>query len=144
MIYSSDIDLQNIRPQVMDYGIDDFSEFHREAGVMIDRYLSTAWYPGACVVNGYSPYTTQFDASLLILPKPGFRMAAAYLTLSLIYEFLSKDTEDCPFRDQSDRYQFKFKAEIDAVIEAGIAYDWDNVVELSDPDVKPVRRLMRS
>ena len=144
MSYSYDVDLLNIRPQAMSYGIDDFSEFHREAKDTVDRYLASSWYPLNCVINGYSTSNTRFDPALLTNPRPRLRMAASYLALSFIYEFLSKDSEDCPFRAQADRYVLKYNAEIDEVIKAGLEYDWDSVAVLESEGGRPVRRLVRA
>lgn len=62
------------------------------------------------------------------------KLAASYLTISLIYEYLSTDrAEEDGFFRQHKIYYDKYKAELEKQFAIGLTYDWDASGDI-DPD----------
>jgi len=144
MAYSSDADLIKIRPNILDFGYDNYDDQHTEAKRQIDRDIEAGWYYSEAAIRGYSPTITRFDPTL-ISDASQLLILSCYKTLSLIYEFLAKDLPEDGLSTMRDYYEKKYKEELAAVIGYGITYDWeDDGIDDSDLSTPtPPRRLHR-
>ena len=86
--YSVDTDLLNIRPDILEYGIDDWSQFHEEAYNYINTSLEKRWYRDEAVERGIDWETTPFSPDQVDTSQ--IKKLACYKVLALAYEYLMK------------------------------------------------------
>jgi len=66
------------------------------------------------------------------------RLAASYLTIALIYEYLSTDrAEEDGFYRQHKIYMDKYKEELQKQHDIGFSYDWDASGDVDSSDTQP-------
>lgn len=123
--YSNDHDLVKIRPGIMGYNIDDWSDKHTEAKREIDRAIEHRWYLAEAYQTGVDTETTPFDSDLLSSSQ--VKQLSCFKTLQLIYEFLSKDgMEEDGFSRQMKHFEDRYDKELQKLLTYGIEYDWDD------------------
>ncbi|GAI73204.1 unnamed protein product, partial [marine sediment metagenome] len=88
--FTDDDDLVQRRKNIMELGVDDFSDQHLEAARQIVRDLKL-WYELEAPEKGRNPRYDVFDQSLLNNADEEIKPSAVLLTLSLAYELLAKD-----------------------------------------------------
>lgn len=147
MAYSNDSDLIEIRSNILDYGIADWSSKHDDAKRKIDRILASSWYKSIASDNNVDYIDNPFDSTKLLNSGTQLKELACYKTLELIYLELTKDTsEEDGFERQRKIFKALFNEELNLVLNSGLDYDWDSsgVVSLEEK-LQPVkRRLHRS
>lgn len=143
MAYSTDADLQKVRPDILDLGTPSWSTQIGMAEDEINRYLETNWYRAAAEQRGinWRDEDYAFDPSNLLKPTQ-VNMASVYLSLSMAYDALAKNREDDGFTPQRDHWRDRFNTEIEAVVLYGMDYDWPDQGEAVAEERMP-RTLVR-
>ena len=140
MPYCSTFDLKKIRADIMGHGVSSWSDQIGLADEQINLTLARSWYRGVAadmdITDGFDPEKIT-DAGQL-------RMAACYLTLSLIYQSLASNTDVTgnTFFQQAELYSGKYEDEINAVLEAGIDYDFPGTANDAAETRRRPRRLV--
>lgn len=145
LLYHSDDDLTDVRPNIFDYGVTDFEAQMLEAERVINRTLDARWYRNVALNSGLDWRATPFDPTLLLNVEQ-VKKLAVYKSLQLIYIHLMKETRDPDvFERQAETFYKMYKDELQEVLNAGIDYDWDESGEVeAEESLKPrVRRLYR-
>jgi len=145
LLYHSQSDLDDIRPDILSYGVDDFTERMEESEAIINRTLDSRWYRNVAADAGLDWRATPFDPELVLTVSQITRLAC-YKSLELIYLFLMKEAlEPDAFERQMETFKKLYKDELSEVLTAGIDYDFDQSGEI-EPDessIPTVRRLKR-
>ncbi len=144
-IYHDHSDLEDIRPDIHNYGVSDFTERMEEAEEIINRTLDSRWYRNVALDAGLDWRETPFNSALVLNTSQLTRLAC-YKSLELIYLFLMKEAvEPDAFERQMKLFQSLYKQELSEVLQAGIDYDFDESGDISsDEKSQPsVRRLIR-
>lgn len=144
-IYHDHSDLEDIRPDILNYGVSDFTERMEEAEGIINRTLDAQWYRKVAANTGIDWTETPFNSELVLNTGQLTRLAC-YKSLELIYLFLMKESpEPDAFERQMLMFQKLYKQELSEVLLAGIDYDFDESGDISsDERSQPsVRRLVR-
>lgn len=150
MAYSSDHDIKDLRPDILNLGQGDWSHLHDEAKILIDRDLKVQWYREAATTSfddldivGFRHFRLDlFDPDLFLEAATQFVRLSSYKTLELIYQSREKDMVNDPFADQKKRWQERYKEELKNLIVSGISYDWNKDGNISVTE-KAVRILSR-
>jgi len=146
LLYHGESDLTDIRPDILSYGVSDFTERMEESEDIINRKLDQAWYRNIAINHGLNWQTTPFDPTLVLEGEAEVGRCACYKSLELIYLHLMKEAiEPDAFQKQMELFAKLYKAELGEVLLAGISYDWNKSGEI-DPgenSVPSVRRLVR-
>lgn len=139
-VYSTDHDINDIRPGILELGQQDFTHLHQEAKRLIDRDLKIKWYRNArktlfhlqrpLLVGTFGSGTfhqelDDFDPELFLNATLQFKLLGSYKALGLIYQTLEKAITDDPYRAQRLIFDKQYEAELTTVIQSGIDYDWD-------------------
>jgi len=146
MPYCDEEDLRKIRPDILSYGQDDWSDQIQEASDTIDRLIVARWYNKVAGDFGIDPYETEFDSDGLINAETQLTRVACYKSLELVYLYLMKDTAEADaFERQHKIFRDLFKEEIANVLDAGLDYDWDGsgAVTSDERQVPRYRRLSK-
>lgn len=124
-LYVSNSDLQEIRPDILNYGVVDWEDKIFKAETHVFRILEARWYKeNAYDFYGVDPQNIPFDPELLKDPDQ-IRSLVCYKALELIYLYLMKDSPDSdPFERQSETFRKTFKDELASVLSSGIDYSW--------------------
>jgi len=145
MAMSTDSDLLVYQPEILGYGIDEFTSEHAKAEADVLRKIRDEWW-----VKGKANYgstTGEMDATLLTDSQ--FTRAAVYRVLSeYALPQLTKwnaDGEEDKFQVMMNHYDKKYEEEFTSILRDGIEYDADDnsVVADTEKRVLHTRRLMR-
>jgi len=141
--YSTDLDLVDIRPNIMNLGVDSWTTKHTEAKRQIDRILEVRWYQAEAAEYGVNPESVPYDSDLLNSTQ--VKLLSCYKTLELIYEFLMKDTPDPDgFSRQMLHFRERFAQELQTLLSFGVEYDWDDDDEIAEAErLKTQRRTLK-
>ena len=124
--YCAATDLQRTRSDIVDAGVDSLDDYIDDAEAQINDRLDTAWYRGAARERGIDYVETRFDPDLVTVTSQ-IKAVAVYLTLALVYESVSRsDDETDPFAQLGRRYRNLYMVEIEALLQAGIDYDYED------------------
>lgn len=146
LLYHSDDDLIEVRPNVFGYGVTDFENQMEESESIINRVLDAKWYRLNAKNAGVDPQADPFDSSK-VLTTTQIRRLAVYKSLQLIYLYLMKESRDPDvFERQSNTFKKMYTDELAEVLTAGIDYDWDESgqIDESERSVPRVRRLLKA
>jgi len=141
--YSTDLNLVEIRPNIMRLGTDSWSAMHTEAKSIIDRILEVRWYQDEAAEYGVNPAEVPYDADLLSTTQ--VKRLSCYKALELIYEYLMKDTpEPDGFHRQMLHFRERFETELQTLLSYGIDYDWDDDGTIDESErMKTQRRTLK-
>ena len=141
--YSNDDNLLEIRPDILDYNVDDWEHLHTRAKNRIDKVLESSWYQEAAADRGVDIEDTPFDADLLETTQ--LKYWSCYLTLSYIFEFLMKPSEEPDaFERLRDHYRKLVEEEQTTILAIGVEYDWDDDGEIDETErLTPDKRRLR-
>lgn len=148
MPYCTEDDLERVRPNIMQLGVDGWDDQLAEADEVIDRVLDARWYRTAAREYGLDPRETPFDKTKLLSATTQLTRLATYKTLELAYIYLQKDKggpEGDPFERQAGNFRKLYTTELSEVLAAGLDYDWDASGDLAytEKQTTVVRRLAR-
>jgi hypothetical protein len=146
--YSTDQDLLEVRPDILDLGVVSWETQHTEAKRQIDRQLDVGWYRQVAGDWGLDWTEDQFDATLMLNASTQLKRLSVLKTLELAYMYLatSASVEPDAFMRQMELFRGLAEEEFRAVLASGIDYDWDASGGISDEEKAGLarRQLMRS
>lgn len=140
MTMSTDEDILEYMPDLFDYGIQDFSDYHEKTRQDIFRQLRVEWWPkqrlerfDIKVLNN----NTEMDEELLT--ESQFTRAAVFHVLSYyILPILSKfEADGDRFREMMTYYRKRFEEEFNLVLRDGVEYDLDDDGNITDSEKAP-------
>lgn len=144
--FHDDSNLIEVRPDILSYGVTEFSKQLDESESIIIRTVESRWYRNIALSYGVDWRSTPFNPELMLNADTQLGRAAVYKSLELIYLFLMKESpEEDAFERQVKLFAKRYKDEIGDVLTAGIDYDWDEDDEISaGENILPrIRRLHR-
>lgn len=138
MAMSTDSDLSALQPDILSFGISDFTAEHAKAQADIERYLRGNWW-------NRTGRSGEMDATLLTDSQ--FTRAAAYRVLSnyALPQLTKWKDENDRFQLMIEWYQARYKEELEAILMDGVEYDADEDSTVENGEKKPLhtRRLVR-
>jgi len=141
-------DIQDYVPDVLDYGILDFSDEIAKTVEDIYRRLRVEWWP-TWRANRYDitvrGIAVEMDSTLLTQTQ--FTRAAVYYALSehILPKFTQHSVEGDKFSEMIKFYSQKFEHEFSMVLRDGVEYDYNNddVIENHERTPQYFLRLQR-
>jgi hypothetical protein len=151
MAMSSDADLIKYQPDILTYGIDEFTDEHAKARDDILRKLREEWWVRSRNVTNYdisrSLPSLEMDNSKLT--ESQFTRCAVYRVLSeyalpMLTKWNAEGNED-KFQVMMMHYRKKYDEEFNAILRDGVDYDFDNDGTVEDTEKQPfhTRRIIR-
>lgn len=126
MAFSTDSDLTNIIPDILDLGIDSFLEEHAKAEEDIKREIRRKWWPK-------TGFKGEMDVTLLTDSQ--WTRANSYLVLwKYALPQLTNWVDGDRFQNMIDFYKARFAEEMDAVMQDGVEYDYDDDGTITDKE----------
>lgn len=143
MAYSSDADLQKVKPAILEYGVAAWTDQRTEAERQINRAIDTRWYREAASDRGIDWRKTPFNPERI--KKADVVRLSVLGTLVEVFTYLAKDGTEDAFAEEAAIFERKYRDELEAVLAAGIQYDWDadGTIESNEKGPAAVRRLVR-
>lgn len=118
MAYSTDADLVELLPDILDLGISSFTEEHDKAASDIERELLGSWWPKKGIDG---------DLDTTLLTATQFKLASCYLTLwKYALPQLTNWVDGDRFQNMIDFYKSRYGEEMAAILAAGVEYDKDD------------------
>jgi hypothetical protein len=137
MAFSTDWNLQEIIPDILDFGIDNFIEEHARAQAELEREIRNKWWHR-------TGRDGEMDTSLLT--ESQWTKANAYLVLwKYALPKLTNWVDNDRFLQMIDFYRVRYGEEVEAVFADGVEYDYDEDGTVQDDEKlpKPLNRLDR-
>lgn len=117
MAYSTDADLVELLPDILDLGIAEFTAEHVQAASDIERELLGSWWGKKGISGDFDP--TKLTASQ-------FKLASCYLVLwKYALPQLTNWVDGDRFQNMINWYRSRYGEEMAAIMAAGISYDED-------------------
>ena len=148
MAMSTDSDLMVYQPEILQYGIDEFTGEHAKAKADILRRVRDEWWSRA--KHSYTNTTNNInDMDETKLTESQFTRCAVYRVLSeyalpQLTKWNAEGDED-KFQVMMKHYKKKYEEEFTSILRDGIEYDAnaDNVIQDAEKRVTHTRRLVR-
>jgi hypothetical protein len=137
MAFSSDTDLTELIPDILDLGISSFADYHADAQADIERDIRIKWW-------SKTGYNGEMNASLLTSAQ--WTKASAYLVLwKYALPQLTNWIPDDRFQVMMAEYKSRYHEEMAAVYADGVEYDYNEDSTISDieKNVTIINRLVR-
>ena len=151
MAMSTDADLIKYQPDILTFGIDEFTDEHAKARDDILRKLREEWWVRSRNVTNYDisrslPSLEMDDARLT---ESQFERCAVYRVLSeyalpQLTKWNNEGSED-RFQVMMMHYRKKYNEEFNSILRDGVLYDFDNdgTVEQTEKQPFHTRRIIR-
>jgi len=151
MAMSTDADLIKYQPDILTFGIDEFTDEHAKARDDILRRLRDEWWVRSRNVTNYDisrslPSLEMDDARLT---ESQFERCAVYRVLSeyalpQLTKWNNEGSED-RFQVMMMHYRKKYDEEFNSILRDGVLYDFDNdgTVEATEKQPFHTRRIIR-
>jgi uncharacterized Rmd1/YagE family protein len=151
MAMSTDADLIKYQPDILTFGIDEFTDEHAKARDDILRKLRDEWWVRSRNVTNYDisrslPSLEMDDARLT---ESQFERCAVYRVLSeyalpQLTKWNNEGSED-RFQVMMMHYRKKYNEEFNSILRDGVLYDFDNdgTVEQTEKQPFHTRRIIR-
>jgi hypothetical protein len=151
MAMSTDADLIKYQPDILTFGIDEFTDEHAKARDDILRKLRDEWWVRSRNVTNYDisrslPSLEMDDARLT---ESQFERCAVYRVLSeyalpQLTKWNNEGSED-RFQVMMMHYRKKYDEEFNSILRDGVLYDFDNdgTVEQTEKQPFHTRRIIR-
>jgi uncharacterized Rmd1/YagE family protein len=151
MAMSTDADLIKYQPDILTFGIDEFTDEHAKARDDILRKLRDEWWVRSRNVTNYDisrslPSLEMDDARLT---ESQFERCAVYRVLSeyalpQLTKWNNEGSED-RFQVMMMHYRKKYDEEFNSILRDGVLYDFDNdgTVEATEKQPFHTRRIIR-
>ena len=148
---STDADLIKYQPDILTFGIDEFTDEHAKARDDILRKLRDEWWVRSRNVTNYDisrslPSLEMDDARLT---ESQFERCAVYRVLSeyalpQLTKWNNEGSED-RFQVMMMHYRKKYNEEFNSILRDGVLYDFDNdgTVEATEKQPFHTRRIIR-
>jgi len=118
MAFSTDYDLKALLPDILTFGIPQFTAEHAKAQADIEREIRNRWW-------SKTGFAGELDASLLT--ESQWTRAASYLVLwKYALPQLTNWVDGDRFSNMIDFYRARYGEELDQVFRDGVEYDADN------------------
>lgn len=144
--YSSDADLVEVRPNILQLGVASWDTQAEEAFRLINRTLIAKWYKDVALEREIDDWrTTTFDPEKVDADQ--VKKLSVYKTLELSYMYLMKDSPNPDgFERQADFFRDRYNEELNIILALGVNYDWDEDDTIQDDEkYEPrIRRLVRA
>jgi len=151
MAMSTDADLIKYQPDILTFGIDEFTDEHAKARDDILRKLRDEWWVRSRNVTNYdisrSLPSLEMDNSKLT--ESQFERCAVYRVLSeyalpQLTKWNNEGSED-RFQVMMMHYRKKYDEEFNSILRDGVLYDFDNdgTVEATEKQPFHTRRIIR-
>lgn len=137
MAFSRDWNLQEIIPDILDFGIDNFIDEHATAQAELEREIRNRWWHR-------TGRDGEMDTSLLT--ESQWTKANSYLVLwKYALPKLTNWVDNDRFLQMIDFYRVRYGEEMEAVFADGVEYDFDQdgIVQDDEKLPKPLNRLDR-
>lgn len=137
MAFSTDLDLVDLIPDILDFGVTDFVAYHDEAYNDILRDIRSKWW-------SKTGYLGELDATLLTNSQ--WVKANAYLVLwKYALPQLTNWVDGDRFQNMIEFYKARYNDEMAAVYADGIEYDYnqDSTVSETEKGITIIGRLVR-
>jgi len=122
-VYSVDADLVEVRPNILQLGVDDWTFKHKEAFSAINRVVEVRWYKEAALEYSLDWRDNAFSPDLV--EEGYFKDLSVNKTLELAYLYLMNAGESDPFERQMRIFRDRYNEELKILLATGINYDWD-------------------
>ena len=152
MAMSTDADLIEYQPDILNYGIDEFTDYHDKARDDILRRLRTEWWvrgKNFKVETGSVRTTLTMEMDDTKLDETQFTKCAVYLVLCeyalpQLTKWNASGDED-KFQVMMMHYRKKYDAEFNQILQDGVRYDYDADGTVEDIEKQPFhsRRMIR-
>lgn len=148
---STDADLIKYQPDILTFGIDEFTDEHAKARNDILRRLRDEWWVRSRNVTNFDisrslPSLEMIDARLT---ESQFERCAVYRVLSeyalpMLTKWNNEGSED-RFQVMMMHYRKKYDEEFNSILRDGVDYDFDNDGVVEDTEKQPfhTRRIIR-
>jgi hypothetical protein len=152
MAMSTDDNLIEYQPDILDYGIDEFTDYHDKARDDILRRLRTEWWvrgKNFKVETGSVRTTLTMEMDDTKLDETQFTKCAVYLVLcEYVLPQLTKwnaTGDEDKFQVMMMHYRKKYDAEFNQILQDGVRYDYDADGTVEDIEKQPFhsRRMIR-
>lgn len=146
LLFHSEDDLVEVRPDILSYGVSDFEPQMEESEAIINRTLDSRWYRTVANEHGLVFRETPFDPTLLLNADTQIKRLACYKSLQLCYLHLMKEApEPDAFERQMNTFKKLYADELVEVLAAGLDYDWDSsgAIDSGERAEPVIRRLQR-
>jgi len=148
MAMSTDSDLMVYQPEILQYGIDEFTGEHAKAKADILRRVRDEWWSRA--KHSYTNTTNNInDMDETKLTESQFTRCAVYRVLSeyalpQLTKWNAEGDED-KFQVMMAHYKKKYEEEFNSILRDGVEYDFDGdgTVEVGEEQPFHTRRLVR-
>ena len=137
MAFSTDSNLTELVPDILDFGITAFTDEHTRAQADIEREIRNRWWHRKGIKG-------EMNASYLT--ESQWTRSAAYLVLwKYALPQLTNWVDDDRFLQMIDFYRARYGEEMDAVFQDGVEYDADDDGSVTDKEKEsiPLNRLDR-
>ena len=149
MAMSTDSDLLVYQPEILGYGIDEFTGEHAKAKADILRKIRDEWWSRA--KSKYKTHSSNnvYEMNESKLTESQFTRCAVYRVLSeYALPQLTKwnaDGEEDKFQIMMNHYHRKYNEEFDSILRDGVEYDFDgdSTVQVDEKQPFHTRRLVR-
>ena len=148
MAMSTDSDLMVYQPEILQYGIDEFTGEHAKAKADILRRVRDEWWSRA--KHSYTNTTNNInDMDETKLTESQFTRCAVYRVLSeyalpQLTKWNAEGDED-KFQVMMNHYRRKYEEEFNSILRDGVKYDFDGDSTITVDEEQPfhTRRLVR-
>ena len=148
MAMSTDSDLMVYQPEILQYGIDEFTGEHAKAKADILRRVRDEWWSRA--KHSYTNTTNNInDMDETKLTESQFTRCAVYRVLSeyalpQLTKWNAEGDED-KFQVMMAHYKKKYEEEFNSILRDGVEYDFDGdgTLEVGEEQPFHTRRLVR-
>jgi hypothetical protein len=129
MAFSTDNDLTELQPDILNFGILSFYDEHENAYQDILREIRNKWW-------SKTGFAGELDETLLTDSQ--WTRASAYLVLwKYVLPKLTNWVENDRFQNMIDFYRARYGEEIDQVFQDGVEYDADDNGSVSNTEKMP-------
>ena len=151
MAMSTDADLIKYQPDILTFGIDEFTDEHAKARDDILRRLRDEWWVRSRNVTNYdiSRSLPSLEIDDARLTESQFERCAVYRVLSeyalpQLTKWNNEGSED-RFQVMMMHYRKKYNEEFNSILRDGVLYDFDNdgTVEQTEKQPFHTRRIIR-
>lgn len=145
--YTTDADLLEYEPQIKEYGIIDFTDYHAKTTADVQRYLRIHWWPRVSRSYSTSTIRTNVEMDTTKLQASQLKRASAFHVLAyyILPQLTQHGAEPDRFRMMIDFYKAKWQEEIDFVLQDGVEYDYDadGTIGTTEKQTAHYNRLVR-
>lgn len=137
MAFSSDFDLADLVPDILQLGIESFEEWHEDAKADILREIRTKWW-------SKTGYSGELDDTLLTDSQ--WLKASSYLVLwKYALPQLTNWVDGDRYQAMIEFYKSRYNDEMAAIFADGVEYDYnsDSTVSAAEKSITIAGRLQR-